>query len=1707
MTSTVAARPVGSALRIALDGARALAELHESSGVHGALTPAWLDQASHERPFEMWAYRSPEQTGRLQRPIDERSDLYAFGVILYELLTGTLPFAATDPLEWAHRHVAVPPRRPRSIDPEIPAAVELIVLRLLEKDPEGRYQAAAGLRHDLARCLEQWDRGEAIVPFALGERDRTDRLSISRKVHGRERERRLLLDAFAAVVGGAGPRVLTVAGGAGVGKSALVGELAQPVAAAGGFIAPGKFHDSPQGVLYGPIAAGFGEFITLILAGGESAQAAWRERLQAALGDDGRLLTDVVPHLELVLGPQPVVESLPPTEAHHRFADAFRRFARVFATPEQPLVLFLDDLQWADDGSLRLLADLARDRSLRSLLVVLAYRNDVPPGGAFARMLDALRDADMAVETVELGPLGPDAVTDLLAEALAMPGAECEPLRDVLYAQTAGNPLFLGHLLLELRGAGLLRFDRDALRWFWDVEGIGRHAASESASGLLADRLGGCSATLQRLLGLAACLEGSFDTPLLAGLSEIETAAAASMLEEAVSAGLLIRDTTGYRFSHDRVREVAYATIPADDRPSMHLRIGRALLASGADVLEAVAQLNHGRSAIRDPDERREVARLNLTAARRARGAAAFDAVFEYCGAGLELLGGDAWAAEHELAFTFTLQRATAALFAGDLEETERLFATAMAHARTRLERTQCAHVAIDLKVSSGASGEGLELALNVLRSYGLEVSMQPDNVEEAERAVRERLGVAWETTLLELPLGDDDEIGAVLELLAHVGPRAGNADRKVFRLLACLAIDLTLEHGVFAASVWGLAAYGLELYGAGDYVEGDRFGKTALALGSRHGFRAQRAGVCSHLATNVWTRDLSAAADMARDAIRFGIEDGDVYSAAFGWVLLCLDRLAAGAPLVEVERDAHDGLEVARRIHLAGQAGNLLLIGQLVRALAGRTERLGALTGPGLDQQTLDELLAANEPVGLPRWFDVYLLQAQVLAGEYSAALATREKVDSAWMQGVILVADAELYGALAIAGAGAGASPERLEQLRAAAQRFDGWAQSCPANFAAQAALIAGEVARAEGRGPEALELFAVAIARAQTHGAINIQALAHESAARLSREQDLQQATEAHLHAAIDCYRRWGAAAKVTQLEGGSLASPGRDPIERLDALAVAKAAQAISREVDYERMLERLLETAITQAGARGGVLLLGAGRDATVVVTAERTNDGVVVTVHDPPLEPSAELVAETVVNYVTTTQEPLIIDDARAHPPFSADPYIVRRRVRSMLCVPMLAQGRLRGLLCLENDLLADAFTSERLAALDLITAQAVISLENTQARDRLQAMAEEQTSLHRVAALVAKGAAPQVVFDAVCAETGQLIRSPVVNLAQFTADGFYVALSGWSTRDVHVPAGARYRFGPDTVAGAVHAAGAPARIDSYENASSELGVIIRGNAIRSAVGAPIMIDGRIWGVLQAGTDLPDPLPPDTEHRLAQFSDLAATAISNAAVRSALIASRARVVAAGDEARRRIERNLHDGVQQQLIVLELHLQELGVLIPAEASEARAALDRVSGEASSVFDEVRQISRGLHPAVLSRGGLRAALRMLARTSPMRVKLDVACDARLPESIEICVYYVVAECLTNAAKHSGADTVAIDVRLEGSTLRASVEDHGRGGATVESGSGLIGLIDRVEAVGGRMTIARPACGGTRIAMELPIAETEGVGRSGGGDAGQS
>jgi len=1341
--------PLEQFLRVGTQIARALAEYHERNGVHGHLSPANIvlfategyaeiksapPTSSGTRIIEHWIYLAPEQTGRFERPVDVRSDLYVLGVILYELLVGTLPFRATDALSWIHSHLAKSPRAPNVALPTIPQTVSDIVMKLLAKGPEDRYYAARGLEQDLERCRTDWEKTHEVSPFPLGERDDFDRFTIPQKVYDRDDERAALLAALTKVIEGGQPRVFLLGGGPGVGKTALVRELAKPVAAANGFFCTGKFDQFQRDVPYAPIVRAFRDLMTLILAASEERILAWRRRLAEAVGINGRLITDLLPEAELIIGAQPPTAKMPPPEAHRRFVHVFRQFMQVFANVEHPLVLFLDDLQWADAASLRLLRDVASQASLHSLLFIGAYRdNEISADHPLHSLSRELEAAGTPVDTLVLGALGVEPLGQIVADTLHLTPGECAPLTGLMFDKTRGNPFFFTRFLAMLHRSGLVRFDR-ALGWTWDTGSIAAHDFSDNVVDLMTRQLRHCPPETARALSLAACLGNSFDLEELAAVGERPVERMAEALAQAIEEGLVVRTMNSCRFVHDRIQQAAYARIPDSERAATHFSIGRILLARAREdelpdrVFDLLSQLNRGIGIADSERERERLAHLNLMAARRARASAAFRAAADYAAAGLQFLSADTFARTHDLAFALCLECADCELASGNLAAAERCLASAQKLAKTRGDRAACWRVAIDLHTASGQSMAALDAAFQCLRLYDLNLSPHPapSEVEKAERAMFVRLGERSIEAVAALPLMGESDIEAAINVLAGTLPSAYFVGLNLHRLIACHMIDLTLRHGLCALAPMGVAAYGMELAASGRYEEAERFGRAALAAVERHRFVACRAGVLQIFGATlaVWTQGVPAAIELVRESARAALESGEALVASHSRVQVVLLTFASGAPLEEVEREADRALDVLRSAGYAAMADVVHIPKRIVQALRERSGGQDLLTGPDFDAFAKRALEHPIPIVGT--LLHVHALPAYVIFGDTPRALAAAAAARPTMMlvRAQHAEADRAFYSALAITADWDDASTdlraERAGELRECDDQLRRWAATCPRSYFHLSALVRAEIARIDGRIDEAAATYEGAILAARECGAVHVEALAHERASAAFWKRGFAVAAELHLREARSAYARWGALAKVEQLDRQwpdiapreTLASLAPD-LSGLDALGVVKASQAISSEIILERLLEKLLRVAIEEVGAEHSVLLLLRQGDFAIAATAAVEGESVNVSVCDPFVPLSGDVVPMSVISYVRRTAEPLILADASRHDAFSADPYIVRRKAKSILAVPIVRQGKLEGVLYLGNDLVANAFTQARLAVLQVLAAQVSISLEN----------------------------------------------------------------------------------------------------------------------------------------------------------------------------------------------------------------------------------------------------------------------------------------------------------------------------------------------------------------------------------------------------------
>jgi PAS domain S-box-containing protein len=1357
---------VAAFLRIAIPLADALGRAHAQGLIHRDIKPAniLVDTASdhvwltgfgiasrlpreHQTPAPpeviagTLAYMAPEQTGRMNRSVDSRSDLYALGVTFYEMLTGMLPFTAADPMEWVHAHIARQPVPPSERVPAVPAQVSAIVLKLLAKTAEDRYQTAVGLTVDLRQCLDDLDATGHVESFPLGTHDISDRLLIPERLYGREREIDTLLSAFDRVVAHATPELVLVSGYSGVGKSSVVNELHKVLVPPRGLFASGKFDQYQRDIPYVTLSQAFQSLVRPLLGQSEAELGRWRDALREALGPNGQLIVNLVPELELVLGSQPPLAELSPQDAKSRFQTVFRRFVGVFARPEHPLVLFLDDLQWLDAATLDLLEHLVTHADVRHLLLVGAYRdNEVGPAHPLMRTLAAIRTAGAQVHEILLAPLDRDDVGQLVSAALHCAPDRALPLSQLVHEKTGGNPFFAIQFFTALAEEGLLAFDPGAPGWQWDIDRIRARSYTDNVVELMTGKLKRLSAPTQDALKRLACLGNIAEIATLTRVHGETEEAMHAALWGAVQAGLVLRLESAYTFLHDRIQQAAYSLVPEAHRAGLHLRIGRVLLASmtvdglAEHVFDVVNQLNRGAALITARDEREQLAELNLLAGRRAKASTAYASALTYLVAGAALLGEDSWERRHELTFALELNRAECEFLTGALAEAEERATELTTRAANGVEQASVACLRMELYLTFDQSGRAVAVGLDYLRHLGIAWSPHPtaEDARQEYRRVWATLGDRPIEALLELPLMSDPAFLATLEVVTKIAVPAWYTDTNLLSLAICRAVNLSVEGGNCDASCFAYATLGL-LAGPhfGDYQAGFRFGRLGYDLVEQRGLKRFQARTYMNFGNVVlpWTTHVRAGRDLVRRAFETANQVGDLVFAAFCCHHMNTNMLAAGDPLDEAQVETERGLAFAQKMQFGLAVDFVVPQLGLIRTLRGSTPHFGRFDDEQFDELRIERRYAENPNLAIAEcWYWIRKLQARFFAGDYAAALEASERAQPLLWTSPSLFDTAEyhFYGALSRAAscesAAADERRQHVEALVAHHRQLETWAANCPDNFENRAALVGAEIARIDGRDVDAMRLYQVAIRSARQYGFVQNEGVAYEVAAGFYAARGLEEIAQLYRRNARDCYRRWGAEGKVRQLERlhpELRADPVPAPatalsgasVAQLDITAVAKASQAISSEIVLGRLIETLMTIALENAGAERGLLILLHGD--VPRIEAEATIDRETVEVRLRQDAVTSHELPESLLHTVIRTRESVILDDASALNPFSADAYIRARHPRSVLCLPLVKQATLIGVLYLENNLASHVFTPARISVLELLSSQAAISLEN----------------------------------------------------------------------------------------------------------------------------------------------------------------------------------------------------------------------------------------------------------------------------------------------------------------------------------------------------------------------------------------------------------
>lgn len=1311
-------------------------------GLAGQLIP----DASNPPPIDIiagtFAYMSPEQTGKMNRALDMRSDLYGFGVTLFELFTGELPFEADDALEWAHRHLASQPPKPSDRHPAILPQLDAIVLKLLEKNPDDRYQTARAVENDLRRCLSDFSNTETVGRFQTARSDLLSSRQNAPSLFGRDEARQLLINAVDRVVASGESEFVLVSGPAGIGKSSLVEGLFNTLDGRGFLFASGKFDQHKWETPYATLAQAFTVLVRQILAKDESELAQWRRALSNSLGSNAQLIIDLIPELVHVIGPQPATAPADLATAQVRFHFVFRAFINVFATSQHPLVLFIDDLQWLDTATLDLVQRLTSDPERRHVLIIGAYRDEeAEKSDMLASVLANLRSQRGRTEEIRLSPLRRDDLLELLANLLSTSPERVGTLGDLIDEKTGGNPFFAIRFVRQLAADGSLFFQPNSSDWGWSPSAIRDKRLTENVGQLLSLQLDRLPARTRQALARLSLLGSVTDVRTAALVLRPPHGALKDLLDPAIDAGLVKLSNNTLSFAHDHVQAAAYSSIDLESRTRDHLDIGRLLVAHTAEheleerIFEITSQFERG-SPLVSPAEAATVAELYLLAGERAKAASAYATAKTYFERGRALVTGR-WQDHYALLFQLELNQLESEIVTGDLVAAEERLSGLTAEARGFTDRAKVVCLAVLLYFTTGRSSRAVDIGVEFLREADLgwpESPTEADVVREFEN-LHLLLSDTPIDNLADIIAMTDTRIISAISVMTEVFPAAYAVDRRLMEFLLLRMTNLSLQHGYCESSAVAYSALNMALgVQFGDYKTAYAFGELARRLVDQSPSGRYKARVYSLFAgfATPWIRPLAECAPLMAEAFRISCSTGDMAFAAYNTRNRITHEFMSGKPLQHVQSEVENAVDFADKVQLGLPTERFFGQLRLVRKL----RCAGTAASSDDDAWALRETDPQPGVAMMISYHWVFRLVEHYLTEDYVSAQLAASRVETIrWaMRSSIEEAEYVFYAGLTSAAlAEQHASEKRQLHLDALCRHHDrmtAWAENCPVNFGCREALLGAERARLEGKDSLAQSLYETSIQRARSGGFLQVEAISAELAGRFYLSKELGVPSDAYVRAAREAYNRWGCVTKVRLLdfrylhlnERQSSAFPSRTiemPVASLDVEAVGRASRVLSSEMVLSRLIEKLIRLSIQHAGAERGALLLFSDGELNIEATAATQNGQVLVA-----LERRRHNVSElpsSVLKYVLRTRTPAVLDDLAPGAFDASDPYFRDHRPRSILCVPIFNATDVIGLLYVENGLAPGLFSPDRIAVLDFLASQAGIWLSNSRLYSDLQ--------------------------------------------------------------------------------------------------------------------------------------------------------------------------------------------------------------------------------------------------------------------------------------------------------------------------------------------------------------------------------------------------
>ncbi|MBV7274502.1 diguanylate cyclase [Clostridium sp. PL3] len=1327
-------------------------------------------------------YVSPEQTGRTGRFIDYRTDFYSLGVSMYELITGKRPFTTNNMLEMIHSHIAKTPIVPHIVNSDIPKSVSAIIMKLMEKESEERYQSAAGIVHDLRNCLESLRTSGVVADFEVGLNDISNKFQIPQKLYGRDRERETLKKIYEQVAVG-GSHMLLVGGYSGVGKTSIIQEIYRPFAEFVGIFARGKAEQLQVNTPYFIFSQIAKELIRTLLQQPDFIIEQWKERLLKALNDNGQLIIDLVPELESIIGAQPKVEELEPTENRNRFLNTVGNCFKVFAIREHPLTVFLDDLQWCDRSSMELIKYLLSLDDMESFIIVGCYRdNEVRSEHPLYHLFYELRKSDKAT-TFIVKPLEERAVASILMDTVHCDEAKAQPLAKIIYKKTRGNPFFVRSILLHIYNSHLIRFSEEMHQWEWNDNEIQNIPISDNIVNFMIDKILKLPPKTQSLLKVAALVGTTFNLKILAAALNIDALEVVDWLKEAVDSEIIIPESDYYdivsiirlkdvnidfHFTHDRVQQACAALIQEEDQKQLHLKIGKSIKQNIPEnmlkdqAMSIVCHLNEGLEELKNLEERWEASRLNLWACQKAKAASSFQLSLQYISNGIRVLPDNAWSQDYEITFEIVKIYAECAYLNNEYALAEKQIKILMKHAKTPIDQAEIRLMQSIIYRFLGQFDKVIEYGTLGLRLLGIGVSSVPgwhSVIKELIIAKTRLLGKNTEN-LLNAPPIKNDKIKLIIRIMSELTSISYNSGNiNLFILSTLKSLNLTLSYGNSreAASIY--CGYAVLLAVLGDLQGSYKFNKLALKLVESEERAQYRAsvlfayGFMGHAWSESWQDVDQWFKKTLEEAIRYGDHYQIGLASTFMYAFkadtnlkLLIEKVMKQVPLIIQINNKYayymSFLFIHRWLNYIG-----LTDGKFTMNVSQETYDLNGSIGVVCSEEECVEFMQQiNSLSGIGVYYKEKMY-IHYIYDDYAGAMKYLKESDKYMKQhsGTPYIVECRICNFLVLAvnisEMGAKEAGKARRRLRKEYKYVKSLAKYNEANFKHLQYILEAELARIEGKTYMAVELYELAIQTAGRNGFIRDEALANELAAKMFLASGMNKQAEFYMKEAFKGYKMWGADAKTRHMaeryryllntsesRGKVEKADGMVELEAVDLMSIMSAYRTVSKEMQLPDLLRQIMKIVVENSGAQKAYILLKYEHGWNIEAEWLQGEDEIKV-LHSVPLEEAHGVVATSIINFCIRTGEHVVLGDATRQGNFYKDCYIQRNQTKSLLCMPITNQGVLTGILYIENNLSADVFTNNHVNILQLLVAQFSISIKNVQLFSNLIVTTEE---LHR---------------------------------------------------------------------------------------------------------------------------------------------------------------------------------------------------------------------------------------------------------------------------------------------------------------------------------------------------------------------------------------